>query len=156
MHHSDALGRMYVGLYVSLRRVTRCAFLLVLLLAPVLGGCQDQQARAQSEALTRRVAALEAQVRTLQSREQGPPATAPNARAVTLRAAAQNCANDLTRTLETYREGSIDRRYPRAAELVLPDACMEQRVNWVNLDAQGYTFAITGDQGQVLARASTP
>lgn len=128
----------------------------MLLLAPVLGGCQDQQARAQNEALGRRVAALEAQVRTLQNREQPTPAAAPNARAVTLRAAAQNCANDLTRTLETYREGSIDRRYPAPAELVLPDACMGQRVNWTALDAQSYTFTITGNDGQELARASSP
>ncbi|MFD1732370.1 hypothetical protein ACFSC4_16830 [Deinococcus malanensis] len=75
---------------------------------------------------------------------------------MTLRAAAQNCANDLTRTLETYREGSIDRRYPAAPELVLPDACMEQRVNWVALEAQTYTFTITGDEGQELARATAP
>lgn len=128
----------------------------MLLLAPLLSSCQDQQARAQNEALARRVAALEVQVRKLQNREQILPTASPNARAVTLRAAAQNCANDLTRTLETYREGSIDRRYPAAAELVLPDACMEQQVNWAALDAQSYTFTITGNGGQELARASSP
>ncbi|WP_229780783.1 hypothetical protein [Deinococcus malanensis] len=136
--------------------MTRSVVLLALVLTPVLSGCQDQEARAQNEALTRRVAALEAQVRILRDREQAPPASAQDARTVTLRAAAQNCANDLTRTLETYREGSIDRRYPAAPELVLPDACMEQRVNWVALEAQTYTFTITGDEGQELARATAP
>ncbi|MFC4638964.1 hypothetical protein [Deinococcus hohokamensis] len=127
--------------------------LLTLLLA-LLTGCQDQEARAQNEALTRRVAALEAQVRRLEG-QQVRSAT-PDPGAVTLRAAAQNCANDLTRTLETFRESSIDRRYPPASQLVLPDACTEQHVNWQELEAQTYTFTVTDENGQELARASGP
>ncbi|MFD1732369.1 hypothetical protein ACFSC4_16825 [Deinococcus malanensis] len=53
--------------------MTRSVVLLALVLTPVLSGCQDQEARAQNEALTRRVAALEAQVRILRDREQAPP-----------------------------------------------------------------------------------
>ncbi|MFC4427704.1 hypothetical protein [Deinococcus navajonensis] len=128
--------------------------LLTLLLALLLAGCQDQEARARNEALTRRVTALEAQVRSLQGRQA--QASTPDAHEVTLRAAAQNCANDLTRTLETFRESSIDRRYPPASQLVLPDACTEQRVNWLALEAQAYTFTVTDENGQELARASGP
>ena len=76
---------------------------LPLLLCSVqLCGCQDREARAQNAALQARVTELEAQVRAMQ----GEQATAlpADAQSVTERAAGQNCANALTRTLEVFRD----------------------------------------------------
>ncbi|WP_240741863.1 hypothetical protein [Deinococcus sp. KSM4-11] len=124
--------------------------LLFLTLLPALSACQDTQARAQNEALTRRVAALEAQVRALKTAQaqDAPPA------GFEAKVSAQNCANDLARVLETYRENSIDRRYPQAAQLSLPDTCNGQRVNWVALSAHAFTFTVNDPGGQELARQS--
>ncbi|GHF59683.1 type II secretory pathway pseudopilin PulG [Deinococcus metalli] len=126
--------------------------LLPLLLMPALGACQDTQARVQNEALTRRVAALEAQVQVLKAAQ----ARASTPDGLEAQLSAQNCANDLTRALETYRENSIDGRYPTPAELDLPDTCTGQRVNWQALTAHAYTFSISGDGGRELARQSGP
>ena len=123
--------------------------LLLLALLPLLSACQDTQARAENEALTRRVAALEAQVQAMKATQTQADAPVPEAQL-----SAQNCANDLTRTLETYRENSIDGRYPTPAQLDLPDTCESQRVNWLRLDSGRYTFTVTGDSGQELARQS--
>ncbi|MFC3833817.1 MULTISPECIES: hypothetical protein [Deinococcus] len=123
--------------------------LLLLALLPLLSACQDTQARAENEALTRRVAALETQVQALKAAQV--EVAAPDLEA---QLSAQNCANDLTRALETYRENSIDGRYPAPAQLDLPETCGSQRVNWLRLDAAHYTFTVTGDRGQELARQS--
>lgn len=134
---------------VSLPRVI--IRLLPVLLLPVLTACQDTQARAQNAELTRRVAALEAQLQGLRAAQaRRDPATIPEAQL-----SAQNCANDLTRALETYRENSIDRRYPAPAQLEVPDTCAAQRINWLSLSARAYTFTISGPQGQPLARQSS-
>ncbi|WP_309570666.1 hypothetical protein [Deinococcus sp.] len=124
--------------------------LLLLTLLPLLSGCQDTQARAQNGALTHRVAALEAQVRALKAAQvqDAPPA------GFEARVSAQNCANDLARALEIYRENSIDQRYPTAAQLALPDTCTGQRVNWAALSARAFTFTVTDGGGQELARQS--
>ena len=119
---------------------------------PALGACQDTQARAQNEVLTRRVAALEAQVQALKAAQ----ARADMQGSLEAQLSAQNCANDLTRALETYRENSIDGRYPTPAELNFPDTCASQRVNWRTLTSHAYTFTISGDGGQELARQSGP
>ncbi|WP_343758016.1 hypothetical protein [Deinococcus depolymerans] len=124
--------------------------LLLLLLAPLLGGCQDREARAQNADLTRRVEALERQLSAVQATQQSGLPT--DAGRVTARAAAQNCANSLTRTLETYRQNSLDRRYPAPAQLEVPDACVDQRVNWLTRSADAYTFTVTDAAGRELAR----
>ena len=125
--------------------------LLLLLLIPVLSACQDSQVRAQNAELTRRVAALEAQVQGLRVAQAGTNSAATSE----ARLSAQNCANDLARSLETYRENSIDRRYPAPAQLEVPDTCGAQRINWISLSAGSYTFTISGVDGQQLARQSS-
>lgn len=132
----------------------RRALPLLLLLPLALSACQDREARAQNAELSRRVAALERQVSALKLQLKAGPVPDTNAQSVTMQAAAQNCANDLTRTLELYRQDSIERRYPTQAELTLPDACAEQRVRWVQLEPQAYTFTLLGAAGQELARQS--
>ncbi len=126
---------------------------VLLLLVPLLGGCQDREARAQNAELTRRVEALERQLSAAQAaRPAGVPADAAR---VTTNAAAQNCANNLTRELETFRQNSLDRAYPTAAQLDLPDACVDHRVNWIARSAGAYTFSVTDPTGRELARQSS-
>ena len=117
---------------------------LLLLLPLVLSACQDREARAQNAELSRRVAALERGVTALKLKVEAGPVPDADAQSVTMQAAAQNCANDLTRALELYRQDSIERRYPTRAELTLPDACAEQRVRWEKLEPQAYTFTLLG------------
>ncbi|GGR62019.1 hypothetical protein GCM10008959_25090 [Deinococcus seoulensis] len=126
---------------------------LILLLLPLLSGCQDREARAQNADLTRRVEALERQLNAVQTVQQKDPLT--DAGRVTTQAAAQNCANSLTRELETFRQNSIDRAYPTPAQLDLPDACVDQRVNWLRQDTAQYTFTVTDRQGRELARQTS-
>mgnify|MGYP007053956159 FL=1 len=127
---------------------------LLLLLPLVLSACQDREARAQNAELSRRVAALERGVTALKLKVEAGPVPDVDAQSVTMQAAAQNCANDLTRALELYRQDSIERRYPTRAELTLPDACAEQRVRWEKLEPQAYTFTLLGAAGQELTRQS--
>ena len=134
---------------VSLPRVS--LRFLPLLLLPALTACQDSQVRAQNAELTRRVAALEAQVQGLRVAQAGTNSAATSE----ARLSAQNCANDLARSLETYRENSIDRRYPAPAQLEVPDTCGAQRINWIRLSARAYTFTIGDPAGQPLARQSS-
>lgn len=129
--------------------------IIPLLCLPLLTACRDEQARQQNTELTRRVAALEAQVRALKA-AQGRDSVNVNPAAFEAKAAAQNCANALTLALETFRQDSLDRRYPPGQRLALPDACAGQQVNWLKLQAQAYTFTITDDTGQELARQSGP
>nr|WP_255639514.1 hypothetical protein [Deinococcus betulae] len=135
---------------IRLRRVKWPALFVVL--PALLCACQDQEARAQNAALQARVEALETQVRALQDTEV--TALPADVGKVTAQAAAQNCANSLTRELETFRQNGLDRRYPTAAQLALPPACTDQRVNWVARGAQEYTFTITDSGGLELARQS--
>ena len=124
-------------------------------LSLALVGCQDRQARSENARLEARISALEQQVKALrQAQAEAPAASAPDG--FMARAAAQNCANDLSRTLETYRRDSIDDIYPIPARLMLPDSCIDQRVQWIRLTAQAYAFALTDEGGGVLARGSGP
>lgn len=127
----------------------------LLLCVALLTACQDQQARTQNQELQKRVAALEAEVQALKAAQASAPQPEDSA-AFEAKAAAQNCANDLARTLETFRELSIDHRYPTPAQLETPDSCAGQRVNWLKLEAQAYTFAVSDTAGQELARQSGP
>ncbi|AIZ44513.1 hypothetical protein QR90_04495 [Deinococcus radiopugnans] len=131
-----------------------------LLLLPVLllSGCQspgpDPEVERQLAALSARIDALETEVASLQT---GPQITGTvNAGDVTARAAAQNCAVALARTLELFRQSSVGHRYPAASQVVLPDACEGQRVGWKRLEAQQYSFAVTNRDGEVLAQQSGP
>ncbi|MDV6375522.1 hypothetical protein [Deinococcus arenicola] len=127
-----------------------------LLTGCLLTGCQspapDPQTTTQLAALSARMTALETQVTVLKA-AQGEDAAA-SADDVTARAAAQNCAVVLARTLETFRQGSDTAHYPSMSQLALPDACGGQRVSWKVLDAQHYTFEVTNADGQVLAGES--
>ena len=122
-----------------------------LLLPLLLTACQDREARAQNAELTRRVTALEAEVQALKGRPQNAGTPPADAAAVTARAAAQNCATQLSRALEDYRRASLDGRYPSAKELVLPPACENQSVRWQRQQADAYAFTVVDAQGAVLA-----
>ena len=124
----------------------------LLLCSVLLCGCQDREARAQNAALQARVTELEAQVRGLQAEKE--TALPPDAQSVTVRAAGQTCANALTRTLEVFREDSLDDRYPSAAQTQLPAECVDLRVNWVARSERAYTFKVTDASGRELARQS--
>lgn len=124
----------------------------LLLCSVLLCGCQDREARAQNAALQARVTELEAQVRAMQAEQE--TALPADAQSVTERAAGQNCANALTRTLEVFREDSLDDRYPSAAQVQLPAECVDLRVNWVARSERAYTFTVTDDSGRELARQS--
>ncbi|WP_291430920.1 hypothetical protein [Deinococcus sp.] len=126
---------------------------VALILILLLTACQDREARAQNADLTRRVETLERQLNAVQTVQQKDPLT--DAGRVTTRAAAQNCANSLTRELETFRQNSIDRLYPTAAQLDLPGACVDLRVNWLRQDTARYTFTVTDGQGRELARQTS-
>lgn len=80
--------------------------LLFLLLTGLLCGCQDREARAENARLAARVTALERQVKML--------AAAQKTDGIVEQAAAQNCADDLARFLETLRQdngGKIGRAH---------------------------------------------
>lgn len=129
-------------------------FLLPLLLC----GCRSPEPESalvrQVTALEARIAALEGEVADLKA---GPPVTgAADAGDVTARAAAQNCAIAVSRTLELFRQSSLGKRYPGPAQITLPDACEGQRVGWNTLEAQRYAFTVSGGDGVVLARQSGP
>ncbi len=131
-----------------------------LLLAPlvlplVLCACQDNQARQQNAELSRRVAALEQQVKALQEAQAHAP-TVAEAGDTTIRAAAQNCALGLARTLEEYRQNSEEDRYPATDDLELPQSCDGQKVKWKALKPQSYSFSVLSDSGQELAQQSGP
>ena len=99
----------------------------VLLLPLLISACQDREARAQNAELARRVAALETEVQMLKKEQAAPGLTPPaDAAAVTARAAARNCATQLARTLEDYRRGSLEKRYPAAGDIALPPPCQNQ------------------------------
>lgn len=132
--------------------------LLPLALCLALTACHDQQARQQNADLTRRVAALEAEVKALKAAQ----ANAINAPTVlevgsaTTRAAAQNCAFDLARNLEDYHQSSLQNRYPTRTELTLPDSCTDQYVKWEKLTASAYAFSVQNAAGEEMARQSGP
>ncbi|MFB9993514.1 hypothetical protein ACFFLM_16225 [Deinococcus oregonensis] len=127
----------------------------LLLLALGLTGCQDEQARSENARLATRISALEQQVGRLQQAQAEAPATsAPES--FMARAAAQNCANDLSRTLETFRQDSIDNVYPPPARLTLPDSCVGQKIQWARLTGKTYAFALVDEGGTQLAQASGP
>ena len=129
-----------------------------LVLSLLLGSCRspepDPGMARQLDALSTRIAALETEVADLKAGQRGRGAA--NAGDVTARAAAQNCAIALARTLELFRQSSLGNRYPTSALVVLPDACEGQRVGWKKLEAQQYTFAVTNGDGEVLAQQSGP
>lgn len=128
---------------------------LLLALPALLCACQDNQARQQNAQLAQRVAALEAEVKALQ-------AARPNALTVntvtdvTVQAAAQNCAVELARTLEQYRQDSLEHRYPTRTEMEFPDACKNQNVDWQKLSHQAYDFRVLGRDGKPLAEQAGP
>ncbi|BDP42977.1 hypothetical protein DAETH_29460 [Deinococcus aetherius] len=123
-----------------------------LLLAALLCGCQDREARAENARLQARVARLEAEVRALRQETRAEdPAQAGQ---VVLRAAAQNCANALARFLETTRQDAG--AYPPARLVTLPDSCVDLRVNWRTLSPQVYAFDVADRAGQTLASGRSP
>jgi hypothetical protein len=127
----------------------------LILLSLGLVGCQDRQARSDNARLEARISALEQQVNTLkQAQAEAPAPSAPNG--FMARAAAQNCANDLSRALETYRQDSIDGVYPTPARLTVPESCVGQKIEWVRLTGKAYAFALVDEGGAELARASGP
>lgn len=134
----------------------------VLLLPLGLCACQDTQARQQNAALTEQVTQLQSRVTGLEARLQKLEAAQPHAPSVaeagnvTTRAAAQNCAVELARTLESFRQASLEHHYPTRQELELPDACSDQRVAWQTLSATQYAFTVNSASGQVLAQQSGP
>ena len=128
---------------------------LWVLLPLLLTACQDSTARQQNADLARRVTALEAEVRTLK-REQATAAPPADASEVTARAAAQNCATQLSRTLEDYRRSSLEGRYPRPQDLTLPPACQNQTVKWQQQTAAAYAFTVQGAEGAALAEGKGP
>ncbi|MDB5045170.1 MAG: hypothetical protein JWQ08_1220 [Deinococcus sp.] len=125
------------------------------LLSLGLVGCQDGQARSENVRLAARISALEQQVGRLQQAQAKAPAVAAPAEFMA-RAAAQNCANDLSRTLETFRQDSIDGVYPAPSRLMLPDSCGGQTIQWVRLTGKAYAFTLVDEGGAELARASGP
>lgn len=128
---------------------------LLLALPALLCACQDNQARQQNAQLAQRVAALEAEVKALQ-------AARPNALTVntvtdvTVQASAQNCAVELARTLEQYKQYSLEHRYPTRTEMEFPDACKNQNVDWQKLSHQAYDFRVLGRDGKPLAEQAGP
>jgi len=125
------------------------------MLSLVLMGCQDKQARSDNARLAARVAMLEQEVNQL--RQTRSEATAVGAPAEFMeRAAAQNCANDLSRSLETFRQDSIDGVYPTPARLNLPESCVGQKIQWVRLTDKAYAFALVDESGAELAQGSGP
>ncbi|WP_216321676.1 hypothetical protein [Deinococcus aestuarii] len=123
-----------------------------LLLAVLLCSCQDREARAENARLQARVARLEAQVEAL--RREGRAQDPARAGEVVLRAAAQNCAQDLARFLETTRQGGG--AYPPARLVTLPDSCLDLRVNWRQLGADAYAFDVADPGGRTLATGRSP
>ena len=128
---------------------------LLLLLPALLCACQDQQARQQNAVLERRVAALEAEVKALKA-ERPHTLSVEAVTDVTVQAAAQNCAVELSRTLEQYKQDSLEHRYPSRSEMEFPDACASQNVKWVELKNQAYDFQVLGKDGKPLAGEKGP
>lgn len=125
----------------------------LLMLAALLSGCQDQQARADTARLEARVAALEAQVRALAaSRPDAASGADPDE--VVMRAAGQHCANDLARVLEIYRRDAGT--YPAAREVLLPGSCLDLRVGWRKLSPRTYAFGVSDGEGRLLAEGRGP
>lgn len=128
---------------------------LLLLLLPA---CQHQAAQpgasqngaSQNAALEARVQALEAEVKALKAAQSG-GFTLNSARQVARDAAAQHCAVELARSLEQYRQDSLQGRYPQRAEVNVPDACMSQRVVWRQLTPHAYRFEVHDASGKALA-----
>lgn len=128
---------------------------LLLALPALLCACQDTQARQQNAQLEKRVAALEAEVKAL--KEAKPNAfTVSAVTNVAVQAAAQSCAVELARTLELYRQDSLQHRYPGRTEMEFPEACKNQNVKWQELKNQAYHFQVLGGDGQLLAEQKGP
>ncbi|TDE85903.1 hypothetical protein [Deinococcus sp. S9] len=120
--------------------------LLFLLLTGLLCGCQDREARAENARLAARVTALERQVKAL--------AAAQKTDGIVEQAAAQNCADDLARFLETLRQDNG--HYPSMRMVRLPDSCIDLRVEWSVLKPGAYAFEVTGPSGRTLVRQHGP
>lgn len=131
------------------------ALLMSLTLPLSLCACQDNTARQENAALAQRVAALEAKIKALEAAQPHVP-TVTQADNATARAVAQNCAFELSRTLETFKQSSTDHRYPARNQLDLPDACNDQNVQWKSLSAKAYAFSVTTQDGQALAEGTGP
>ncbi|ADV66889.1 hypothetical protein [Deinococcus maricopensis] len=101
----------------------------------------DEQARTITQ-LRSTVSALRSQV------------AAQDASRVTARALGENCAFEVVRDFEEVREGTG--RYPGVAEVSLPEACREVRVQWVMLEPRAYRFVVEDTQGRVLAKEGRP
>lgn len=127
----------------------------LLSLSVLLCACQDQEARRQNAELSAKVAALEQKVAALEQAQAHAP-TVTEADNATTRAAAQNCAIELSRTLETFKQNSLDHRYPSHQALEMPDSCSHQNVHWQNLSGRAYAFTVNTDDGQELARQTGP
>lgn len=125
------------------------------MLALTLCACQDTGARRENAALTERVTKLEAQVVALKA-QQAHALTVTQATQATTQAAAQNCAVELSRTLETYRQNSLEHRYPTPAEFMPPDACTDLDLSWQRREPRRYALSILGADGEVLARQDGP
>ncbi|MEW6420280.1 MAG: hypothetical protein AB1511_00945 [Deinococcota bacterium] len=117
-----------------------------LLLAGLLSSCQDREARAENARLAARVTALEQQVKVL--------VAARETDGVVEQAAAQNCADDLARFLETLRQD--DGHYPGMRLVRLPDSCIDLRVEWHVLRPDAYAFDVTDPGGRILVQQHGP
>ena len=128
---------------------------LLLALPALLCACQDTQARQQNAQLEKRIAALEAEVKALKSEK--PNGFTVNAVTdVAVQAAAQNCAVELARTMELYRQDSLEHRYPTRTEMETPEACKNQNVKWQELKNQSFHFQVLGQNGKTLAEQRGP
>ncbi|EYB68447.1 hypothetical protein DEIPH_ctg023orf0036 [Deinococcus phoenicis] len=126
----------------------------LLLLPGLLCGCQDREARAENARLAARVTALEAQIGALAAQARTERRTRADADSVVRQAAAQNCANDLARFLESLRQDVGT--YPAMRLVTLPDSCVDLRVNWRTLKPEAYAFDVLDKGGEVLATGRGP
>lgn len=129
--------------------------LTFMILPALLCACQDQEARRQNTELLQRVNALEKRVQALEGAQAHAP-TVAEADNATARAAAQNCAIELARSLETFKQNSLEHRYPAQSALTMPAPCLGQNVAWQELSPKAYQFTVNTDDGQVLAEQSRP
>lgn len=127
-----------------------------LLLTLLLTACQTPQQRQQAAETQARLSKLEAQVANLQKevdnlRSRSLTVNAPD---LTQAAAADACALDLSRDLESYQEAND--HYPTTDEqLPPPGSCSDLKLKWVKRTEKAYAFQILDAGGQVLSERNS-